>query len=197
MRLLTSPLIYLARHILTKQFALLSDRMTTFQQAQVEGLCLRFPNNLGIHREVNYEHAVEMLIRAVPTSQNTPFVWGFIDKPAGPSRAFDFNCNLNLIPTHISQMARFYSCFYRHKRHFRMTASATRMQRLNTPCRLEPPVWVGSIQPFEKWPLAFLICAIRSSRYTKQSAVLFQVHRIKTHRVSGDDTVLSKADTLN
>ena len=45
---------------------------------------------------------------------------------------------------HISQMAKFYSCFYRHKRHFQMTASATRMQRLNTPCRLEPPVWVWS-----------------------------------------------------
>lgn len=100
MRLLTSPLIYLARHILTKQFALLSDRMTTFQQAQAEGLCLRFPNNLGIHREVNYEHAVEMLIRAVPTSQNTPFVWGFIDKPAGPSRRLISICNL--IPTHIT-----------------------------------------------------------------------------------------------
>lgn len=56
--------------------------MTTFQQAQAEGLCLRFPNNLGNHREINYEHAVEMLLRAVPTSQNTPFVWGFIDKPA-------------------------------------------------------------------------------------------------------------------
>lgn len=57
----------------------------TFQQAQAEGLCLRFPNNLGIYREVNYENAVEMLVRAIPTSQNTPFVWGFIDKPAGSS----------------------------------------------------------------------------------------------------------------
>jgi hypothetical protein len=59
--------------------------MTTFQQAQAEGLCLRFPNNIGIHREINYELAVEMLMRAVLTSQNTPFVWGFIDKPAGSS----------------------------------------------------------------------------------------------------------------
>ena len=69
--------------------------MATFQQAQAEGLCLRFPNNLGNHREINYEHAVEMLIRAVPTSQNTPFIWGFIDKPAGSSGAFDFQLQLD------------------------------------------------------------------------------------------------------
>ncbi|RDB14897.1 SWI/SNF and RSC complexes subunit ssr4 [Hypsizygus marmoreus] len=54
----------------------------SFQQAQAEGLCLRYPENLGLHREISYGAAVDMLLRAVSMAQTVPFGWGFVDKPA-------------------------------------------------------------------------------------------------------------------
>ncbi|KAJ7708785.1 hypothetical protein B0H17DRAFT_1030868 [Mycena rosella] len=55
--------------------------MATFQQAQAEGLCLRFPESLGIHRELTIENAVIFLLRGTQTSPNIPYSWGFVDKP--------------------------------------------------------------------------------------------------------------------
>ncbi|GLB38590.1 putative fungal domain of unknown function (DUF1750) [Lyophyllum shimeji] len=54
---------------------------SSFQQAQAEGLCLRYPENLGLHREINYEAAVSMLTRAMSMATTVPFSWGFVDKP--------------------------------------------------------------------------------------------------------------------
>ncbi|KAG6871014.1 hypothetical protein C0995_009036 [Termitomyces sp. Mi166 len=54
---------------------------SNFQQAQAEGLCLRYPENLPLHREISYETAVNMLLRAMAMSTTVPFSWGFIDKP--------------------------------------------------------------------------------------------------------------------
>ncbi|KNZ73233.1 SWI/SNF and RSC complexes subunit ssr4 [Termitomyces sp. J132] len=54
---------------------------SNFQQAQAEGLCLRYPENLPLHREINYETAVNMLLRATAMSTSVPFAWGFVDKP--------------------------------------------------------------------------------------------------------------------
>ncbi|KAG7445710.1 uncharacterized protein BT62DRAFT_981111 [Guyanagaster necrorhizus] len=51
------------------------------QLAQAEGLCLRYPENLGLHREVNFDSAVTMLLRAIQMATTMPFTWGFIDKP--------------------------------------------------------------------------------------------------------------------
>lgn len=74
-------------HLLIKQFVQQVYKMSSaFQQAQAEGLCLRYPENLGLHREVSYESAVSMLLRAVSMAQTVPFGWGFVDKPAGKSR---------------------------------------------------------------------------------------------------------------
>jgi hypothetical protein len=55
----------------------------SFQQAQSEGLCLRYPENFGHHASINYDTAVNMLLRAIPLSQQVPYSWGFIDKPPG------------------------------------------------------------------------------------------------------------------
>ncbi|KAF8657316.1 hypothetical protein AX16_002238 [Volvariella volvacea WC 439] len=49
---------------------------------QPDGICLRYPENLGLHREINYEAAVNMLLRATQLAQNVPFSWGYVDKPA-------------------------------------------------------------------------------------------------------------------
>ena len=57
--------------------------MLSLQQAQAEGLCLRYPENFGLHTTVNYDAAVNMLLRAIPLSQQVPYTWGFIDKPQG------------------------------------------------------------------------------------------------------------------
>ncbi|KAF5382783.1 hypothetical protein D9615_002756 [Tricholomella constricta] len=54
---------------------------SSFQQAQAEGLCLRYPENLGLHREVTYESALNMLLRAMSMANTVPFGWGFVDKP--------------------------------------------------------------------------------------------------------------------
>lgn len=52
-------------------------------QAQNEGLCLRYPESVGMHREITLEAAVNMLLRAAQVAQTVPFTWGYIDKPAG------------------------------------------------------------------------------------------------------------------
>jgi hypothetical protein len=36
-----------------------------------------------MHREINLEAAVNMLLRATHVAQTVPFTWGYIDKPAG------------------------------------------------------------------------------------------------------------------
>ncbi|KAJ7777366.1 hypothetical protein B0H16DRAFT_1505248 [Mycena metata] len=52
------------------------------QQAQAEGLCLRFPDNLGIHREpLTVDNALSFLLRGTQSAMNVPFIWGFVDKP--------------------------------------------------------------------------------------------------------------------
>ncbi|KAJ7282056.1 hypothetical protein C8J57DRAFT_1299320 [Mycena rebaudengoi] len=53
----------------------------SFQQAQAEGLCLRFPENFGLHRDLTMENAVMLLIRGTQSSVNVPYTWGFVDKP--------------------------------------------------------------------------------------------------------------------
>ncbi|KAJ7156869.1 hypothetical protein C8R43DRAFT_997483 [Mycena crocata] len=55
--------------------------MASFHQAQAEGLCLRFPENLGMHRELTIENAVILLMRGMQSSGNIPYSWGFVDKP--------------------------------------------------------------------------------------------------------------------
>ncbi|KXN88113.1 SWI/SNF and RSC complexes subunit ssr4 [Leucoagaricus sp. SymC.cos] len=50
-------------------------------QAQSEGLCLRYPESAGVHREISLEGAVTMLLRAAHVAQTVPFTWGYIDKP--------------------------------------------------------------------------------------------------------------------
>ena len=57
--------------------------MNDAPQAQAEGLCLRYPEPLGLHAQISHENAVNMLLRAIQLSQHTPFVWGYIDKPNG------------------------------------------------------------------------------------------------------------------
>ncbi|KAJ6581069.1 hypothetical protein B0H19DRAFT_1113509 [Mycena capillaripes] len=54
----------------------------SFQQAQAEGLCLRFPEPLGMHRDqLTIDHATMLLIRGTQSAMNVPFSWGFVDKP--------------------------------------------------------------------------------------------------------------------
>ena len=48
-----------------------------------EGSCLRFPEHIPPAREVTYEVALSMLLRAMSMAQNVPFSWGYIDKPSG------------------------------------------------------------------------------------------------------------------
>ncbi|KAJ7460753.1 hypothetical protein FB451DRAFT_1270208 [Mycena latifolia] len=61
---------------------LFNSAMASFQQAQAEGLCLRFPESLGIHREpMSVENAVMLLLRGTQSSANIPYSWGFVDKP--------------------------------------------------------------------------------------------------------------------
>ena len=54
-----------------------------FGPAQSEGLCLRYPESAGLHREISLENAVNMLGRAAQVAQTVPFTWGYIDKPNG------------------------------------------------------------------------------------------------------------------
>ncbi|KAI0060462.1 hypothetical protein BV25DRAFT_1908449 [Artomyces pyxidatus] len=55
--------------------------MITAQQAQAEGLCLRFPENLPLHATLTHEVAVTMLTRAIQLSGQVPYQWAYIDKP--------------------------------------------------------------------------------------------------------------------
>jgi hypothetical protein len=57
----------------------------TFEQARAEGLCLRYPENLGMQASVTYEMAVSMLTKALQVSQQVPYTWGWIDRPSGMS----------------------------------------------------------------------------------------------------------------
>ncbi|TFY79675.1 hypothetical protein EWM64_g4341 [Hericium alpestre] len=65
------------------------------QQAQAEGLCLRFPENLPPHPTFSHEAAVQMLLRAIQISAQVPYHWGYIDKPA------DGQLYLLYIPAHL------------------------------------------------------------------------------------------------
>ncbi|KDR82618.1 hypothetical protein GALMADRAFT_238026 [Galerina marginata CBS 339.88] len=53
-----------------------------FHQAQQEGLCLRFPDNIPPQREITYETAVNLLLRGTAMAANVPFTWSFVDKPS-------------------------------------------------------------------------------------------------------------------
>ncbi|KAK2459682.1 hypothetical protein APHAL10511_008327 [Amanita phalloides] len=44
--------------------------------------CLRYPEGLGHHREINIEFAVNTLSKGIALAQNVPFSWGFVDKPS-------------------------------------------------------------------------------------------------------------------
>ncbi|KAJ7132252.1 hypothetical protein C8R44DRAFT_698632 [Mycena epipterygia] len=55
--------------------------MASFQQAQAEGLCLRFPEPLGMHKELTIENAAIFLLRGTQTSLSVPYSWGFVDRP--------------------------------------------------------------------------------------------------------------------
>ncbi|KAI0775555.1 hypothetical protein BD413DRAFT_529374 [Trametes elegans] len=46
-----------------------------------DGVCLRYPEPLGVHAQITQETAVQMLHRATQLAQHTPFTWGYIDKP--------------------------------------------------------------------------------------------------------------------
>jgi len=54
-----------------------------FGPVQSDGLCLRYPESAGVHREISLESAVNMLARAAQVAQTVPFAWGYIDKPNG------------------------------------------------------------------------------------------------------------------
>lgn len=60
----------------------LATTMSSIEQLRHEGLCLRYPENLGQHANITYEMAVSMLIKAAIASQTVPFQWGWIDRPA-------------------------------------------------------------------------------------------------------------------
>lgn len=51
-------------------------------QQQGDGLCLRYPDNLGIHPSLPNEKAASMLLRAIQFAQTTPFQWSYIDRPS-------------------------------------------------------------------------------------------------------------------
>lgn len=55
-----------------------------------EGSCLRYPEPIPPQREITYEAALMMLLKATGTSQTVPFSWGYVDKPSGEERkSFD------------------------------------------------------------------------------------------------------------
>jgi hypothetical protein len=51
-----------------------------------DDLVLRYPENFGLHHSVTTEIAGNMLLRAIPLSSQVPYVWSYIDKPAGERR---------------------------------------------------------------------------------------------------------------
>ncbi|KAF7309556.1 Zn-dependent exopeptidase [Mycena indigotica] len=59
--------------------------MASFQQpsnGSAEGLCLRFPQVLAVHSEMTMETALNLLQRGHQIAAQTPFQWGYIDRPA-------------------------------------------------------------------------------------------------------------------
>ena len=82
----------------------------SLQQAQAEGLCLKYPEPLGPHPQITQEAAVHMLQRAIQLSQHTPFAWGYIDKPLGTwkSRVFPVVARLIIVlGTYLSEGSTF------------------------------------------------------------------------------------------
>ncbi|KZP09124.1 hypothetical protein FIBSPDRAFT_1052009 [Athelia psychrophila] len=55
--------------------------MSHFDQARAEGLCLRYPENLGQHGNMTYDMALGMLTKAYQVSHSVPYQWGWIDRP--------------------------------------------------------------------------------------------------------------------
>ena len=111
---------------------------SAFQQAQAEGLCLRYPENLGLHRDVTYDSAVNMLLRAMSMAQAVPFAWGFLDKPPGwltrtyPCEEIEYLALL--------QKVKFFSCSYCLNPRFRSTEFDSKIRKLNIQFPLEMPV---------------------------------------------------------
>jgi hypothetical protein len=52
-------------------------------QSQTEGVCLRYPEDLGTQPSIPQEMALSMLLRATQLSTQTPFQWSYIDRPSG------------------------------------------------------------------------------------------------------------------
>ena len=51
-------------------------------------LCLRFPENVGIHTQISDEQAIGLLNQAAEMAPRVPFAWSYIDKPPGMLRSF-------------------------------------------------------------------------------------------------------------
>lgn len=69
-----------------------------FVQAQQEGLCLRFPEQLGPRPQLTYHDAFSLLFQGAQRAQAVPFSWMYIDKPVGLYRQLPIRCQvLNLI----------------------------------------------------------------------------------------------------
>ncbi|KAF8507490.1 hypothetical protein JB92DRAFT_3089528 [Gautieria morchelliformis] len=49
--------------------------------ASASELCLRYPENVGIHAQISYEQAIGLLTQAVDLTHRVPFAWAYIDKP--------------------------------------------------------------------------------------------------------------------
>lgn len=52
-------------------------------QQLTDGLCLRFSSDIQNQPGLTIEMAVNLLIRGTQASQQMPFSWGYIDRPAG------------------------------------------------------------------------------------------------------------------
>ncbi|KAI0698158.1 hypothetical protein BC835DRAFT_1269341 [Cytidiella melzeri] len=50
--------------------------------SQAEGVCLRYPEDLGTQPNISQEMALTMLLRATQLSAQTPFQWSYIDRPS-------------------------------------------------------------------------------------------------------------------
>ena len=50
---------------------------------QAEGVCLKYPEDLGIQLNFSQDLACQMLLRATGLSTQVPFQWTYIDRPAG------------------------------------------------------------------------------------------------------------------
>ncbi|KAF9046513.1 hypothetical protein BJ165DRAFT_1472230, partial [Panaeolus papilionaceus] len=69
-----------------------------FLQAQQEGLCLRYPEPIQPQREMAYDYAANVLLRATGYAQNVPFTWSYIDKPADGTVLLLFLNNQSAFP---------------------------------------------------------------------------------------------------